>query len=65
MDAHFLSMYILCHFARYRPLKWIETIENSPDINSYLINAFLRRSELDFPILFYNELTGTQLQFRG
>ena len=63
MDAHFLSMFILCHFARYKPVKWIKIIEESPSINSYLINAFLRRSELDFPVLFYNEMTGTKLHF--
>lgn len=63
MDVHYLSIFILCHFARYRPLKWIKIIEKSQDINSYLINAFLRRSELDFPILFYSELTGTKLRF--
>ncbi|MGP8024541.1 MAG: YaaC family protein [Methanobacterium sp.] len=63
IDIHILAMFIPCSFARYKPLKWRDTIEKSTDINSFLINAFLRHSELDFPMLIYSELIGIKTFF--
>lgn len=63
IDAHMMAMFILCYFARYRPLKWMEMLNNSESANSYLINIFLRRSELDFPILVFNEITAIEHNF--
>jgi hypothetical protein len=63
IDAYFMAMFILCHMARYRPLKWMDMLNNSQNTNSYLINIFLRRSELDFPILIFNEMTAIKHYF--
>lgn len=61
IDIYFLTMFILCFYARYRPNEWNEFLlkEN----NLFLIKAFLRRAELDFPMLMYSELTGIKTYF--
>lgn len=61
IDAHFLAMYILCTLARYYPQRWQKIIENSKE--AFLIKAFLTRSERDFPILIYSEITGMETHF--
>lgn len=61
IDAHFMAMYILCTLARYYPSHWVDLIENSK--KAFVINTFLTRSELDFPILIYNEITGIETNF--
>lgn len=48
-------MFILCFYARYRPSEWDQFLKK--DNNLFLIQTFLRRAELDFPMLIYSEIT--------
>lgn len=61
IDVYYLAMFILCDYARYRPLQWSEFLNK--DTNLFLIKNFLRRAELDFPMLIYSELTGMKTYF--
>lgn len=61
IDVYYLAMFILCDYARYRPSSWSEFLNK--DNNLFLIKNFLRRAELDFPMLIYSELTGMKTYF--
>lgn len=63
IDAHFLAMFILGSFARYKPLEWTNIIEGSDKGQIFVINSFLRRSMLDFPMLIYSEIMGIDTYF--
>ncbi|MGZ7068701.1 MAG: YaaC family protein, partial [Methanobacterium sp.] len=62
IDIYYLSMFILCHYARYRPVEWNKFLKT--DNNLFLIQTFLRRAELDFPMLIYSEITGIKTYFK-
>lgn len=58
IDIHFLTMFILCTYARYKPLEWKRIIDGFETSEMLVINSFLTRSSLDFPMLIYSEITG-------
>lgn len=62
IDVYYLSMFILCFYARYRPSEWNKFLKE--DNNLFLIQTFLRRAELDFPMLIYSEITGIKTYFK-
>lgn len=62
IDVYYLAMFILCFYARYRPVEWNDFLNE--DNNLFLIQTFLRRAELDFPMLIYSEITGIKTYFR-
>ena len=62
IDVYYLSMFILCFYARYRPVEWNKFLKE--DNNLFLIQTFLRRAELDFPMLIYSEITGIKTYFK-
>lgn len=62
IDVYYLAMFILCFYARYRPVEWKKFLKE--DNNLFLIQTFLRRAELDFPMLIYSEITGIKTYFR-
>lgn len=61
LDAYYLTMFILCFFARYRPYEWNKFLKR--ESNLFLIKTFLNRAELDFPMLMYSEFTGIKTYF--
>lgn len=62
IDVYYLAMFILCFYARYRPVEWNDFLKE--DNNLFLIQTFLRRAELDFPMLIYSEITGIKTYFK-
>lgn len=62
IDIYYLAMFILCFYARYRPSEWDNYLKE--DNNLFLIQAFLRRAELDFPMLMYSEITRIKTYFK-
>lgn len=62
IDIYYLTMFILCFYARYRPVEWNKFLKK--DNNLFLIQTFLRRAELDFPMLIYSEITGIKTYFK-
>lgn len=62
IDVYYLAMFILCFYACYRPYEWNKFLKE--DNNLFLIQTFLRRAELDFPMLIYNEITGIKTYFK-
>lgn len=62
IDVYYLAMFILCFYARYRPVEWKKFLKE--DNNLFLIQTFLRRAELDFPMLIYSEITGIKTYFQ-
>ena len=62
IDVYYLAMFILCFYARYRPVEWNKFLKENN--NLFLIQTFLRRAELDFPMLIYSEITGIKTYFK-
>lgn len=62
IDVYYLAMFILCFYARYRPSEWNKFLKE--DNNLFLVQTFLRRAELDFPMLIYSEITGIKTYFK-
>jgi len=62
IDIYYLAMFILCFYARYRPVEWNKFLKENN--NLFLIQTFLRRAELDFPMLIYSEIRGIKTYFK-
>ena len=54
IDSIFLTMFILCSKARYRPVDWIEQAASRRD--SFILRSFLTKAERRYPNLILNRI---------
>ena len=63
IDIHFIGMYILSSFCRYKPKEWSLFMNGEDSNENFIVKKFLANAERRFPNLILNEIWRKQFLF--